>query len=109
MNLALARDWVAMKLGYRRLYYLNYDPPNHLIKEIPGVDGADPTFVRPKGILKTEVVIYFSLGARLRLLFSGKVQVVSVAWLVGQPEALGDAINWTVLPPYDKVDPKLKI
>lgn len=113
MNFLLTRDWAAMKLGFRRLAYISYEPPNHLIMEVPGVanDGgsADPTFMRPTGVLKTEVVLRFNIRARLRLLLSGKVQVVGVVWTMMPAEVAGDAINWAVLPPYDKVNPNLII
>lgn len=99
-----SRDWLAYKLGFRRMVYTNFDPPNDLIKEVePGV------FVRPKGTLKMEVVMVFTMMGRLRLLISGKVHVINVCWLKDEVPVLGDVFRWEVLPPYDKADPKLKV
>lgn len=107
-HLLQARDWCAVKLGYRRIYYVNYDPPNHTYKEAKN-DNGESVWVRPDGVLKTEVVMVFNWRARWRLLLSGKVQVVSVVWMANQPDVAGDVFNWVVIPPYDKVDPKLKV
>ena len=98
------RERLAYHMGFKRLAFTNYDPPNDLFKEIsPGV------YSRPMGALKTEVVMVFDWRSRLRLLLSGKVQVVNVMWTEELIKVEGDVFRWVVLPPYDKVDPKLRV
>jgi hypothetical protein len=91
-------------LGFKRFAYTNFDPPNTLIKEIsPGV------YTRPQGTLKTEVVIRLGLANRLRVLVSGKIHVMNVVWLPTQPEVSGDVFQYCVMPPFEKVNPKLQV
>ena len=97
-------NWLWWKLGYKRFTYVNFDPPNTLIKELePGV------FTRPQGILKTEVVLSLGVRARLRVLLSGKIHLLNVVWTTVQPNIEGDIIQWCVIPPTDPVDPNMRI
>jgi hypothetical protein len=80
------------------------DPPNHLYEQ-----NADGSWTRPMGCTKTEVVMKFNWRGRLRLLLSGKVHIVNVVWYRLPPTIAGDSFHWEVMPPFDKVDPKLKV
>lgn len=97
-------DWLWYKLGFKRFTYVNFDPPNTLIKELePGI------FTRPKGIVKTEAVLTLGVRARLRILLSGKIHLLNVIWTTEQPNIEGDVIQWCVNPPTDKVAPNMRI
>ena len=97
-------DWVWWKLGYKKFTYVNFDPPNTLIKEVePGM------FTRPLGTVKTEVVLSLGIKARLRVLLSGKIHVLNVAWTTAPPDIEGDVFQWCIMPPTEKTDPKLRI
>lgn len=97
-------DWLLLKTGFRRIAYVNYEPPSRLIKET-----APDVWFKPKGVIKTEMVLTFSLAARLRLLLSGKVQMVTVLWTHEQFEVAGDSVQWVVLPPMDKIEPGMAV
>lgn len=53
--------------------------------------------------------MHFTFLGRLRLLLSGKVHVVAVIWYNEPVGPQGDSFRWEILPPWDKVDPKLKV
>ena len=97
-------NWVNYQLGFSRIAHVTLDPPNHLYEQ-----NADGSWTRPLGATKTEVVLKFNWRGRLRLLLSGKVHVVMVIWYRMPTTALGDSIRFEVMPPFDKVDPKLKV
>ena len=97
-------DWLWFKMVFKRFAYINFDPPNHLLKEIePG------KFTRPQGIVKTEVVFAVGLKTRLKILLSGKVHVLNVVWTTEMPVVEGSQIQWCVMSPTEKADPKLKV
>jgi|GEM_PF-5993011 len=102
--LKAAHDWVVVTLGFKRVALIDFTPPDSMIREVsPGL------YARPNGAIKTEVVLWFNLRSRFRLLFSGKVHVVTVVWVNDPVVAAGDSISWGVLPPFDPLDPKLKV
>jgi hypothetical protein len=102
--LDMTLNWLWWRMGFKRFAYVNFDPPNSLLKEVePG------KFTRPAGILKTEVVLTLGLKTRLKVLFSGKIHVLNVVWTTEQPNAEGDVFQFCVLPPLEKIDPKLKV
>jgi len=97
-------NWLAYWMGYSRIANITADPPNHLYQEQP-----DGSFIRPMGATQTEVVLKFTFAGRLRLLASGKVHIVNVVWYDFPVTPRGDSFRWEVMPPWDKVDPKLKV
>jgi hypothetical protein len=54
-----------------------------------------------------EVVIKLGVRNRLKVLASGKIHIINVMWATEKLNLEGDSFNWVVLPPTDKVDPKL--
>jgi len=91
-------------MGFKRFQYVNFDPPNYLIKEVePSI------YKRPQGTLKTEVVLQMGFKARLKVLLSGKVHVMNVTWTTAQPDIEGDIFQWCIMPPFEKVNPQLRI
>jgi hypothetical protein len=91
-------------MGFKRFAYVNFDPPNTLIKQ-----AENGMFTRPMGTLKTEVVLHLGLKARLKTLISGKIHVLNVVWTTTPPDVEGDTVQFCVLPPFEKIDPKLRI
>jgi hypothetical protein len=85
---------------------VNFDPPNRLIRETAPGSGQ---YTRPQGTIKTEVVIKLNVRNRFKVLASGKIHIINVMWATEKLNLEGDSFNWVVLPPTDKVDPKLVV
>jgi hypothetical protein len=97
----LWRDWLSYKSGFKRMMYTNYSPPDNLLYEVsPG------EWVKPKETIKTEVIIMLGWAARLRVLLSGKIQVINVVWCMDEVNVKGDIFRWEVLPPRTPVNQK---
>jgi len=98
------RDWLAWRLGFKRMMYTNYSPPDDLLVEVtPG------EWVKPQEIIKTEVIMVLGLAARLRVLLSGKIQVINVVWCMKAVDIKGDVFRWEVLPPGTPVSEKDRV